>query len=195
MKVAPRHARRLLCLRGIIKRNKIQGNCHLRALTGESRVKTCKRREINFIMFYFNFFCIPFWQTFERSTLLMVDKTTHFCIFCIKYLGFTQSEKLSCECEYTSGNWSFYADQWIPSGWILVAGESISSDSERPNIKHARGEIDDVALRCLWSWAPETASGSIMRGREGQGVWWRYIITFRRHYIITRIFPKVQAEG
>ena len=30
-----------------------------------------------------------------------------------------------------------------------MAGESISSDSERPNIKHARGEIDDVVLRCL----------------------------------------------
>ena len=68
-KVAPRHEGGLLCLRGIIKRSKIRGNCHLRVLTVESQVKTSKKRQINFIMFYFNFFCIPFWQTFERSTL------------------------------------------------------------------------------------------------------------------------------
>ena len=159
MKVAPRHERGLLCLRGIIIRNKIQGNCHLRALTGESRVRTCKRREINFIMFYFNFFCIPFWQTFERSTLNDLTKRLSFAYFLSNILVLkVKSFRVS-----TSGNWSFYADQWIPSWWILVAGESISSDSERLNIKHARGEIDDVALRCLWSWAPDTASGSIMR--------------------------------
>ena len=84
MKVARRHGGGLLCLQGIIKRSKIQGDCPLRVPTRESRVKSYKRGDQLYIMFYLNFFCIPFWQTFERrSTLYMVDKTktTHICIF------------------------------------------------------------------------------------------------------------------
>lgn len=60
----------------------------------------------------------------------------------------TKSENFSCE--YIA--WVIEAFMQINEyrlGKILVAGESITSDSERANIKHARGEIDDVLLRCL----------------------------------------------
>ena len=82
----------------------------------------------------------------------MVDKTTHICIFfCIRNIYLlvnTKSENFSSE-------WiarvieAFMQINEYRLGEILVAGESITSDSERPNIKHARGEIDDVLLRCL----------------------------------------------
>ena len=45
---------KLTCLQGFIKRNNIQGDCHLIVLTLESQVKNYKT-EINFVMFYFNF--------------------------------------------------------------------------------------------------------------------------------------------
>ena len=60
MKVALRHVGGLLCLQGIIKRSKILGDCPLLVPTRESRVKSYKRGDQLYIMFYLNFFCIPF---------------------------------------------------------------------------------------------------------------------------------------
>ena len=96
-----------------------------------------------------------------------------------------------------SGNWSFYADQWIPSGMDIGGWWEYHIGFWEAEYYTCTGRDWWCAaeiLRCLWSSSSRIQlEDPSLRLRECGWLW--IIITFRRNHVITRIFPKVQAAG